>query len=127
MVSTHLLVRVMRRKASNGAFVVVESWEWIGEGVEIDYAHMIATPDCDSVVHLDGAIVSFESECKISTIFATGEKHKGHKYEKYFRLDGRLTFLQAIELIRAFFQIKELVDEYFEHQPNWPSVIEGSI
>src|SRR5262249_32892155 len=105
----------------------VESWEWIGQGIEVFYAHMILAPDANTVYHLDGAVVKFESDCEIASIFQTGNKHKGCEYEKYFRLDGEISFENAIELIRAFFPVEELIDEYFEYLDMWPSIFEESI
>lgn len=123
---SQLLVRVTKRKESNGQFIIVESWEWIGEGVEVLYTHMILTHDVSSAIHLDGAIVTFESDCEIASIFQTGNKRKGCRYEKYFRLDGEIKIENALQIIRAFFSVEELVDEYFEYSNGWPPILEGS-
>lgn len=123
---SQLLVRVAKRKESNGNLIMVESWEWIGEGIEVIYAHMILTPDASRVIHLDGAVIAFESDCEVTSIFQTGNKRKGCKYEKYFRLDGEIKIENAFQLIRSFFPVEELVDEYFEYSHQWPFILEGA-
>jgi len=116
---SELLVRLRRGKESNGEYLNLESWEWIGEGVEVDYAHMILTSEGQRAIHLDGALVTFASAADIASIFGSGEKRKGVTYEKFFRVDGNTQLETAIGLIRHFFPVEELVDEYFEHVPSW--------
>jgi hypothetical protein len=117
---SRLLVRLGRRKESNSEHLNLESWEWIGEGAEVDYAHMILTPDGQRAIHVDGALVTFTSEADIAWVFDTGEKRKGVTYKKFFRVDGDTQIETAIGLIRHFFPVDELVDEYFEHVRRWP-------
>ncbi|MBK8271300.1 MAG: hypothetical protein IPK83_24460 [Planctomycetes bacterium] len=118
-----LLVKVARQKASNGGNLNVEAWQWIGDGIEVDYVHMILNPNTMIVNHLDGALIHYNSELEIATMFNTADKQKGCMYEKYFRLDGHIPMDSAIEMVRAFFPIQELVDEYFQHDPCWPAAL----
>jgi hypothetical protein len=120
-----LFIRMVRLKQSNGPHLGVEAWEWIGKGVEVNYAHMILTLDGRIAVHVDGANIVFADETDVQAIFAAGEKGKGVAYDKYFRLDGKLAIDDAIQLVQEFFQVKELVGEYFECRPGWPKGLES--
>ena len=121
---SRLLVRINRRKDNKANFLNLEAWEWIGEGIEIDYAHMIMPVDASHVSHLDCAVIEFDSKTTISNIFSTGDKMKGNSYQKLFRLDGKLSLEKSISLIRRFFPIEELVDEYFCREEQWPTAID---
>jgi hypothetical protein len=122
--ASQLLVRITRIKESNGPYLGLEAWEWIGAGVEVNYAHMILTQDGAFARHIDGANIKFSAESDIQAIFASAEKRKGVVYAKYFRLDGEIVVRDAIELVQHFFQVKELVGEYFECLPSWPEGLE---
>ena len=115
-----LLARLKRKRGENGPELVLEVWQWIGAGVEVDYGHAILSDDSARVVHLDGALVSFSCEEDARTLFWKGVKRKGVSYEKYFRVDAELGVQDAVALLRAFFPIEELVGEYFEHTGEWP-------
>ncbi len=122
--NSQLFVRVTRLKESNGPHLGFEAWEWVGTGVEVSYAHMILTQDASIARHIDGAGIEFSADSDIQTIFTSAKKRKGVGYTKYFRLDGEVAMRDAIELVQRFFQVKELVGEYFECQPTWPAGLE---
>ena len=77
---------------------------------------MIMDSEGKHVSHLDGALVDFEDQAAIQSIFDEGEKRKGVRYTKYFRVDGSFDIQLAVGIIREFFPIEELVDEYFEYK-----------
>jgi len=110
-----LVTRLRRQKDPNGAKLVLEAWEWIGSGMEVYYAHVILTDDASEVVHIDGALVHFSCESDARNLFLTGVKNKGISYEKYFRVDAALSVDDAVLLVKAFFPIEEMVDEYFKY------------
>jgi hypothetical protein len=109
-----LVTRLRRQKSKRGSELVLEAWQWIGEGIEVNYAHMILNGDASQVLHIDGALVYFSCESDARSLFLTGVKNKGESYEKYFRVDGELSLDDAVLLIRAYFPIEEMVNEYFE-------------
>ncbi|MBW3538823.1 MAG: hypothetical protein KY476_00995 [Planctomycetes bacterium] len=119
-IHSELWVRIDRLKESEGPSLGLKAWEWVGEGVEINYAHMILTQDGGSARHLDGANIEYSAEADVREIFARREKRKGVAYSKYFRLDGDIAVGDAIEIVRHFFLVKELVCEYFDCIPSWP-------
>lgn len=123
--ASQLLVRITRLKEPNGPHLGLEAWEWVGEGVEVNYAHMIFAQDASIARHIDGANIEFSAESDILAIFASAEKRKGVAYTKYFRLDGKIAMREAIELVQQFFQVKELAGEYFECLPTWPEGLEA--
>lgn len=43
-----------------------------------------------------------------------GQKNNGFYYQKYFRLDANISIDFAIEIIRNYFPIEGLTNEYFE-------------
>jgi hypothetical protein len=108
-----LVTRLRCQKGRRGTELVLEAWEWIGAGMDVNYAHAILTDDASQVLHLDGALVHFSCESDAQNLFWTGVKNKGVSYEKYFRVDATLSVDDAVLLIREFFPIEEMVDEYF--------------
>lgn len=115
-----LFVRVVREKKSAGSTVVIECWEWIGEGEEVYYAHVILDPQLRQATHYDGALLEYATEFDVTRMFDTSTKQKGLSYKKYFRVDGTVPLAQVIDVMRNWFPVTELVEEYFEWSPNWP-------
>jgi len=118
-----LFVHLKRTTEPTGTAISFESWSWLDEGIEVDYTHMIMSNDAATVSHLDGAIIEYDSEATLSSIFAVGRKCKGIRKEKYFRLDGQIPVGDAILLIRSYFPSEAPVGEYFKYTDGWPDEI----
>jgi len=111
-----LVVRLSRQQGQTGAELQLDAWQWIGKDVYVDYVHAILTDDATQVVHLDGALMSFSCESDIESFLWNNKKHKCAHKEKYFRVDAALPLDEAVLLIRAFFSVEEMADEYFEYK-----------
>lgn len=112
-----LVVRLTRQVGQNRVKLHLDEWQWIGRDVYVDYVHAILSDDATQVVHLDGALMSFSCESDIESFLWNNKKDKCANKEKYFRVDAaELTLDDAVLLIRAFFCIEEMVDEYFEFE-----------
>lgn len=94
---------------------VIEIWEDVLNTDEIFYCHAILNYKTEVVYHLDGSQIYMTEENK-KTMFNSAKKIKGDFKEKHFSVDGKFSTDTAIDLMRAYFPIKELVDEAFEYQ-----------
>lgn len=91
----------------------LQFWQMLDKDNQVFYVHSILNFYTKTVEHLDGAIILFTDEQR-NLLFEKGKKIKGYYYQKYFRLDANIAIDLAIEIIRKFFPIEELANEYFE-------------
>ena len=124
---SQLFVRINTKKENNNDLFIVEAWEWIGQGEEVIYIHMIISQSSFIVIHLDGAVLEYNSQLDISEIFYSGRKKKSEIYTKYFRLDGEILMDDAFEIIKEFLPIEELTEEYFVSNENWLQFLSQTI
>jgi hypothetical protein len=117
-----LRTRLRSQTGQKGRELVFEAWQWIGNGIEVDYAHAVLSGDASEVFHLDNALVIFSTEEDIHSLIYSDSSRKSVSYEKYFRVDAEIPLETSIELMRTFFPIEELVDEYFIHGKGWNDV-----
>ena len=102
----------LRIRINKDELYVLEAWQ-IGDFAEAHYIHMIFDPNKRSVGHLDGAVISFASPDEARVLSENATKVKGQAYKKIFRLDGEFSLESASSLIRLYFPIEELTEEYF--------------
>jgi len=115
-----LLVRLRRLGHKLGDGYVMEAWQWIGQGDDVNYAHALLNEAATHVHHFDTALVHFSTEEDAQQLMYTGIKSKGVGYEKFFRIDINIKLETFVDLVSAFFPIDILVEEYFDYKPNWP-------
>jgi hypothetical protein len=121
---SRLFVLLTQTSQDGEPAIALEAWQWVGEGIEVDYAHMIMSNDTSTVFHLDGAVIEYDLESTITQIFDSG-KRMGISKTKYFRIDGTIPRVQALYLVRGYLPAEELVDEYFEFSEEWPQDLAG--
>ena len=91
----------------------VQLWQSLDKDNKVFYIHFIIDNYLNAVEHLDGAIIHFTDEQK-NILFEKGKKVKGDSYQKLFRINSIISIEKSIEIIRKYFPIEELANEYFE-------------
>src|SRR5262249_34906041 len=71
---SRLLVITTRRRSETKA-LNVESWQCVGDGIEVFYVHMLISQQ--AVTHIDGATVTFPTSEAAAQLFNRGRKLKG--------------------------------------------------
>jgi hypothetical protein len=95
----------------------MQVWEDVRGTEEVFYGHAILSSSSETVHHLDCATIHF-SACQKKELFNQGRKVKGQSYRKHFRVDGSFPLQYALELMRAYFPVDELLNEAFEINPS---------
>jgi hypothetical protein len=93
--------------------IKLEAWQLSRQSEETFYCHALLNADGTIFNHLDGAIITHTEEDH-SRLFQDGEKVKGTGYQKYFRLDGKIEFDRAVDIVNGYFPIEQISHEYFE-------------
>lgn len=93
----------------------VEIWENTQGISEVFYGHMILDAEEELVGHFDCATINIPEEHK-KILFENATKIKGISKEKHFRIDGELPLSIALDLMRAYFPVEELIEEACEMQ-----------
>lgn len=108
----HLVVHLAKVGLQQDTLMMkAEIWEPLGEEGEVFYVHGVFNADSTRFVHVDGAVIWFAKE-DLKSLIDEGKKLKGLNYQKLFRLDGNLPMGVAVEMIRRFLPVSELVAEY---------------
>jgi hypothetical protein len=105
-----LLIHVSRNRKDVPNIVEIEIWEDVRISSEVFYGHSFCDYETEIVNHLDCATMHFSEEQKLQ-IFQGGVKIKGNSYQKHFRVDGKISLIIALDLMRAYFPIEELFNE----------------
>lgn len=107
-----LVVHVGRENEKDTNYVTLEAWQDVGQSTEVFYVHARMLEGAETFEHLDGATMHFDPADK-AFLFEKGRKLKGYGYQKHFRLDGVLPIHSAIKVVKSYFPIEELADEFF--------------
>lgn len=91
----------------------VEIWQDVRGIDEVFYGHLILDIRTEIANHFDCATISISRENK-QLMFQHATKVKGSSKQKHFRVDGMLPISIAIDLLRAYFPVEELVNEAVE-------------
>jgi hypothetical protein len=90
------------------------SWQAIGEEENLFFVHGIINDKCTFFVHIDFAYHQCSIE-EIQKLLSNGkEKPILMLKKKVFRMDGQIEIDVGFELMRFFFPIDRLVDEYYK-------------
>lgn len=105
-----LLLHLRKVDDIRGELLQLEAWQYSPKGGSAYYLHAMSTDFESSIVHFDGATVSYSSD-DLDHLFIKSEKVKGKNYQKHFRLDGDLSVSEMHILATAFLPTQELYDE----------------
>lgn len=108
-----LIVLLAKNKKENKTELQI--WQKMDKTEEVFYIHFIIDDETNEVEHLDGATILFTLEQK-NILFEKCKKIKGYNYQKHFKINSSITFEQTINIIKKYFPIEELVEEYFEKE-----------
>ncbi len=108
---TTLLAHVQKKPEG----IQLEVWQRLESSSETFYVHGLLDDDLSSFKHLDGATMHHSSD-EARQLFVDGDKVKGVGYQKWFRLDGKVHVVDAMDIAMAFLPCHELVKEYIDRQ-----------
>lgn len=94
--------------------IQIEAWQTSESMSETFYLHGFIDTESNFFTHFDGATMTHEDAEK-KRIFEQGRKEKGICYQKWFRLDGNISQMDAVALARAFLPLEDLLVEYTQH------------
>ena len=112
-----LVAHVSRKMEDNDIRITLEAWEIISAGPETFYIHGIFSSAQKVWVHLDGATMNHSDHQKLQ-LFTKGNKTKGINYAKHFRLDGRLSTWDVVNIANAFLPLDKLTPQYMQQLPS---------
>lgn len=105
------LIKINKNKEK---LLVFQAWQAIEKEETLFFVHGILSRDLKYFTHIDFAY-HYTSLDEIQKLIHNGEeKPILSSKEKILRLDGQIPFDTGFELMRAFFPIDNLVDEYYQ-------------
>lgn len=94
--------------------IQIEAWQITELMSETFYLHGLIDARSKFFTHFDGATM-MHGEAEKGALFESGRKVKGTDYQKWFRLDGRISQTDAVALARAYLPLEDLLVEYTQH------------
>jgi hypothetical protein len=108
-----LLIQLDQINDAKGNLLQLQAWQHSPCTQRAHYIHALS-PDFEThIYHLDGAIIEYSPE-DLDIFLQQSRKVKGHSYNKFFRLDGKIEIEHMHSLAKSFFLTEDLYDEAFE-------------
>ncbi|RIH64990.1 hypothetical protein D1164_10380 [Mariniphaga sediminis] len=98
----------------NEANIQIQLWQIIGQGEEILYAHLLLDKESKNINHFDLA-THFVHPFDIPKLIYDKKRIELIAKTKWLRIDNGISDNQAFDLIKLFFPIDYLVDEFNEN------------
>ena len=94
-------------------YIQIQLWQILGDGSNILYAHGLIDQDSLMFNHFDLAVHHVNPQ-EIPAFIHEKARLKLINKDKYLRLDGGIRREHVFDMIRLFFPLDYLVDEYTE-------------
>jgi hypothetical protein len=95
----------------------IQLWQIIGEGAEVLFAHGLIDKETMKFNHFDLAS-HFIDPMIIPNFLSTKQRMELTAKKKWIRVDGEINESQVLDMIKMFFPLDHLVDEFMENPVN---------